>query len=303
MIKKRLILIPALVLVVATLGVVYATIVAPLRQQSNRLADLRRNIRDSERVKKQIKDAQRYVAHKQRCSLPDDPARATTLYQEWLLRSARSLQIDQLLVFPGRPITEDALGHRIPMTVKATLPMSRLASLLDMFEATPILHRVTHLSVDPVKHDAELDMREVTVELEAIALRGTEHATFPVQTTETKPSTRWRDMFARRDPFVPGHRKPKIETSLVSPAKTAADPLKSIRFVGVFSDRGQNQAWLVDSRSDQQFTISADDELELAERACRVVHIGRDFVDLNCNGKTERVDIGEDLGVLKGSSL
>jgi len=113
-----------------------------------------------------VEHALRNLKQSAASSLPADPGKASVLYQGWLIRHLESNGIESAVVTPAPPIVVNGVGHRIPIMIQCSGSMAAVAGFLDQFHATPLLHRMTNLSIASLNDNAE--EHRVTISVEAL---------------------------------------------------------------------------------------------------------------------------------------
>lgn len=251
-----------------------------------------------------VERAQKNLNAVQQQSLPADPSVASLMYQDWLMDQAGAAKLSDAIVTPSRPIVEEGIGHRIPFTVQATATLRHIGQFLDVFYQTPILHRITFLTINNAGN-ATSSRRKLTISLEALALQNATHVESIPAAVPAPPGSRPRlgDCFARHDPFrrinLAGPKRPLANTPPKKPAAAASAPpvdaLQTIRLVASIWHDGRRQAWFYDSRTEQEIIVGVGQHLEVAEFSARVTNIDSDSITLASNQRTRVARLGETL--------
>ncbi|MEO1998977.1 MAG: hypothetical protein ABGZ17_27330, partial [Planctomycetaceae bacterium] len=237
-------------------------------------------------------------------SLPADPSVATILYQEWLMERVSDARLQEAVVTPGRPIIEKNVGHRIPFTVQASAELRHIGQFLDMFYETPILHRITFLSITN-GGNSSASGRRLTVSLEALALEGAPmvDAIPAVDRSQMPPKPSLERYFSRRDPFrrfvVSESKTGVVPRPLAAkPAqepKPRGDALKTTRLVASIWHKGRREAWFYDTRTEREFIVTVGQQLQVAEFSARVTDINSSSITLAHNQRSQVTQLGETL--------
>tara|TARA_R110002072_G_scaffold303069_2_gene492685 strand:- start:11805 stop:12734 length:930 start_codon:yes stop_codon:yes gene_type:complete len=250
-----------------------------------------------------VEHAQRNLNAVRDQSLPGEPKIATLLYQDWLLERVDDAGLDAV-VTPNRAVAEEGVGHRIPFTVQATANLRQIGKFLDDFYSTPVLHRITFLTINNGGNSASTS-RKITVTLEALALSDApyrETLPAPDRSLRAHPSRpKLENYFARRDPFrrttVTPSRGPVI--AIQQPSEPVAAPqidsLKTIRLVASIWQSGQREAWFFDSRTDREFIVTIGEQLKVADYSARVTSIDSDSITLVSNDQPHTTRLGQTL--------
>ena len=269
---------------------------AEVQQAQDRNRQLQLDLQLVERAQKNLRSMRSQ-------SLPDDTSVATLLYQEWLLERVRDARLRDAVVTPGRPIAEQDVGHRIPFTVQATAELRHIGRFLDDFYRTPVLHRITFLSVNNAGDSSSM-ARNLTLSLEALALEGAPliDEIPSIQRSTIASATNLERVFARRDPF---HRvrviesKPKVPVAKQTPPpakpKPKVDPLQSTRLVASVTHNGRREAWLFDARTQREIVVTVGDDLDIAEFSARITDINSSSITFSHKEQIQVTQLGETL--------
>jgi hypothetical protein len=169
------------------------------------------------RFEKQVLAAQRakrkLVEYEER-SLPPSQDQARFLYQQWLLARLEQAGFSeqQVRTQGSQPEGELYVKHTFIVTGKANL--AQLVELLHSLYSVDYLHRITHLTVKPIKDRKELD---VTFNIDAVSVTTAPEA----KALHTRPSSRLthkskEDYLKRvlgRNLFGPPNRSPTLSVS------------------------------------------------------------------------------------------
>lgn len=246
-----------------------------------------------------VEHAQRNLNAVVNQSLPAEPRVAALLYQGWLLERVDDAGLDAV-VTPGRAVVENGIGHRIPFTIQASANLRQIGRFLDDFYSTPILHRITYLTIDNGGNSASTD-RKITVTLEALALAGAPSRDSLPEPEHRAGSQTLQNCFARRDPFrrmtVTTSRKPVIarQQPPVPAAKPRVDALETIRLVASIWQQGQREAWFFDTRTEEELIVRVGAELTVDDFSAHVTDIGSDSITLSSNAGKHTTRLGQTL--------
>ncbi len=257
-------------------------------------------IEQSATVEHALKNLKQLANH----SLPAEPGKACLLYQGWLIRLLDRSSITSSTVTPAPAIVEKGVGHRIPFTVQCTASTQNMAQFLDLFYATPLLHRITNLNISSTS-EGRSDHR-VTLSIEAMAFdsaQDIEQLPEPVAVEEQSSllaALSRDDIFQQALPveavveteFEP---TPAIPEKPTEPVVAPANPLKSVRFVASVWNGQQREAWFFDQRSNTEVSLLASSDLALPDIQGRVLSIGNDFLQMELAGQPCRINLGQTL--------
>lgn len=250
-----------------------------------------------------VEHAQRNLSFVRDQSLPGEPKKASLLYQGWLLERVEDAGLDAV-VTPGRAVVEENVGHRVPFTIQATANLRQIGKFLDEFYSTPILHRITFLTINNAGNSASTS-RKITVTLEALALNDApSRDSLPVPNRSHRSASshpKLEHYFARHDPFrritVTASTKPAIAQKRRSAPKNTPeiDSLRTVRLVASIQQKGKREAWFFDSRTDNEFIVTIGDELKVANFSARVIDIDSESITLADNDQSHTTQLGQTL--------
>jgi len=193
----------------------YSWVAGQFDRRAKEIARLNTDIRKFERTGELGRTASRKIAQFEERSLPANPEVARTRYQTWLVNE---MELAGLIEPDVRFVT--AIGSDKDIFVKqsfsieaiGTLP--QVVELLHAFYAVDWSHRITRLTLRPVKDSKLLD---ITINVEALSLKRASR----VDKLEPKPSQRlaldsrdkYYDAIVGRNLFGPRNNEPKISIS------------------------------------------------------------------------------------------
>lgn len=299
------------ILVFALWETIGAVVLQPLSDSTAAVDAARVNLAGLHNESTLIEQSLRYLKDLKEKSLPADPGTAFVMYQGWLIRQLESCSIDAPVVSPGPPISEESVGYRIPFVVQFEADTIRIARFLDQFHATPLLHRITNLHVIRSPDNAD---HHVLLSIEALSLHDSATIDSIPDVLPADNQMTLESLIAQND-FLGGSETPTtISTAIAAPFESTATPtedsnpvaeastpepakhpLESIRFVASVWNGRQREAWLVDSRSQEEVTVVAASDLALPGVKTKILRVGNDSLQLVLNGKTCRVELGQTL--------
>ncbi len=293
---------------------VNAVVFGPLDAKDAQIAGLTQKVSNRELEFGRIEHAQRELRPLREQSLPPDPSVATTLYQNWLIETAKASGITSVQIVPSRAVEEDEVGYRIPVTVQGTMPTAQLGAFLDRFYSTPLLHRITSLSVTGSESRGN-SLPRVTIALEALALKNAAPSTdlsnkanaaerAGTQPTDQLATASARHFFTARDPFLRGYNGPPSRPASTATAARPAivDPLTQIRLVASLSVNGQTEVWFFNSSTKQQTVVLEGSGFDFAGLQGRLLSADADAVVVEIDGEERRLPIGQTLKLLQNRS-
>ena len=294
------------VAIVAGYGVIDRLLLAPTQTVKAQVQAVAARNQNLESDFAMVEHAQKNLKPVRELSLPADPSVASLVYQDWLLDQMKKAGLQDAVVTPGQPIPEENVGHRIPFTIQTTENMRQIGRFLDSFYASPLLHRITFMTINNAGSSSD-STRKLMLSLEGLALHN-------ATVTDSIPDTRniasrsanakLEYFFSRNDPFRRAVIKPvtftpvgkaEPETPTSSPAKPKVDELKTIRLVASILKQGQPEAWFFDTRTKKEFIVTVGEELKLSDFSGRVISIAADSITLASNDQSQTTKLGETL--------
>lgn len=249
---------------------------------SNRLDQLAQQDLELQKQTTQVKAA--LVASKKMTeyearSLPPQPALARSLYQHWLATKGQEAGLRDQVVTPGAQRAVQDIYVAQTFTIAGKARYEQIVKLLDDIYRVDLLHRVSKLSLKPVKDSKEL---ELSLTLDAVSVRSAPES----QVLHNRPSKRlklespelYQMSIVGRNIFAPANRAPKIsglgrqkgETnrSVSITAKASdPDPLDYVKLELTKSptrdarlDSSGKLSWTPKKAGDYEFEITARDD-------------------------------------------
>lgn len=212
-------------------------------------------------------------------SLPPQPAIARSAYQHWLLTKAEEAGLHEQVVSPAgqRSVMDIYVQQSFTLTGKARY--EQIVKLLHEIYRVDLLHRVSRLSLKPIKDSKELD---VSLTLDAVSVR----TAADTQTLHNRPSKKlkldsaekYQTSIVGRNIFAPTNRKPQIsglgkqkgETNRavsITAKASDPDPLDRVKLELSKSptqdarlDATGKLSWTPRKAGDYEFEITASDD-------------------------------------------
>ena len=256
-------------------------------------------------------------------SLPADPGRASALYQAWLVQQLSESGIESASVNPSIPLTDEFLGHRIPFTIECDAPAAAIATFIDRFSATPLLHRITSLQIVNSSNGFD-DHHRLAVSIEALALPAADEIqTLPQPDAAADTETSLAALLDHHQLLLlPKPPEPEIATgaSPVDMAQTNPQPLpeqtspdpeptpppepprppaptyspgQSLQFIGSILSGDTRRAWFVDRRSGDEYFAAVSEDVSVPELSVRVLAVTDDSVTVLYKAKRVRMKLGQ----------
>ena len=213
-------------------------------------------------------------------SLPPDPALSRSLYQHWLLTKVQEAGLRDQVVSPTgqRPVGDVYVQQTF--TVNGKGRYEQVVKLLDDIYRVDLLHRVSRLSLKPVKDSKDLEM---SLTVDAVSVRTAPEAselhTRPAQRLKLDSLEKYQLSIVGRNIFAPPNRAPRIAGAgrqrgttnrSVDIAVKASDPdpldsvklelTKAPREAGARLDSSGKLSWTPKKAGEYEFEIAAMDD-------------------------------------------
>ena len=194
---------------------IYTWVNGQFDRRAKEIARLNSDIKKFERTAAQGRAAAAKVARYEQRSLPASPDVAKNRYQTWLVNEMELAgMIEPDLKFGASVGGERDIFVRQNYTVDAYGTLPQVVELLHAFYSVDWLHRITRLSLKPVKDSKLLD---ITIHIETLSLKKANS----VDKLEPIPSQRltlasrdaYYDAIVGRNIFGPRNSEPKISIS------------------------------------------------------------------------------------------
>ena len=286
----------------------------PFRTKSVAIAALDRKLSDLEAEALRVQRASRELADCRARSLPSVPSVATAWYQKWLLELLDDSGWTNAVVTPNRAWPEPELGHRLAFAVRGDADPMDVAAFLDAFHSTPLLHKLTALTIQGTEPslsdgrrssdnpDAEDSPLKVVMAIEALSLADADavageglglRASSPnASGAEGHLAQTWN----RHDWFSRPKSAPSLPTqhrSMAAEMPKAPETDQAVRLVASIANGRQREAWLYDGRTRATVVLNERSPFQIADVRGTVLRIEADSVTLALSGGTSaKVQLG-----------
>ncbi len=276
-----------------------------LAQKAQATAELQRRQNRMELARQ----AEQQLEAWRRRSLPANAETAASLYQNWLLQTARdagftSVTIDAALG-RGRP----EVFQVVRLNLQAAAGLEELTAFLHRFYRAGYLHQIAILGVVPEGRGGRLS---VQMTIEALSLPTAKRADeLPEAPSDRALATldEYRDAIAKRNLFAayqppPPPPRPTVEVSRPAPRPTPPAPPPRPRFdvarhaylTGIVKTAdGRWQAWIHARTSDERFELFEGDAFQVGDARGRMLRIEEREAEVEFDGKRYVVALGDNL--------
>jgi hypothetical protein len=214
--RERLFTVIAGVVGVIVVGAfTYSWVSGQFTRRNQEITRLNGELKKFDRTITQGRIASRKIAEYEQRSLPANPEIARTRYQSWLVTEMEAAELVEPDVrFVSSQGSDKDLFIKQTFSVEAHGTLPQVVSLLHAFYGVDWLHRITRLSLRPVK---DSKMLQIVIQVETLSLR----KAASVDKLEARPSHRlvlgspddYYDVIVGRNLFGPKNNEPKVSIS------------------------------------------------------------------------------------------
>lgn len=303
--EQILILIVGTVAAIVLGQLIWRLVATPFTTRQKALATLASNVQTRERQLKELEKAKEKLKEWTARSLPADPVLARRLYQNWLLECAQKAQLENIQVDSGEVRRERDLFYRLPFTVRGQGSLDSLTRFLHSFYSRNYLHAIQRIAITPLKDGKRVDL---LFAIEAAALdNAVAKDSLPTgdiievkmdDVREYAKSIVGRNIFVAYSPPPPEPRRPPPPRTPPRTAPPEPPPLDPIQFAyvnGIVEINGRREVWLYSRTEDKTFKLSENETFQVGKTQGRVLRIGIRDVELEINGQTRKLSLGDNL--------
>lgn len=301
-----------LILIVSTVAIIvlgqllWRVVATPFTTRHKALATLASNVQTRERQLKELTKAKERLAEWSARSLPADPVLARRLYQNWLLECAQQAQLENIQVDSGEVRREKDLFYRLPFTVRGQGSLESLTKFLYAFYSRNYLHTIQRIAITPLKDGKRVDLL-FSIEAAALDTAAAKDSLPSGELVQAKLDDykEYVKVIAGRNVFVAYSPPPPEPPRRSLPPRTVPrpppaepPPLDPIQFAyvnGIVEVNGERQVWLYSRTEDKTLKLSENETFRIGKTQGRVIRIGLRDVELEVNGETRKVSLGESL--------
>lgn len=179
--------------------------------KQDQLADIEGKLLRQQNLVKEALKASKKLSDYERRSLPPQPAIARSAYQHWLLTKAEEAGLREQVVSPAgqRSVMDIYVQQSFTLTGKGRY--EQIVKLLDDIYRVDLLHRVSRLSLKPVKDSKDLD---VSLTLDAVSVRTAQDSqelhNLPSKRLKLDSVEKYQQSIVGRNIFAPANRAPQL---------------------------------------------------------------------------------------------
>ena len=251
------------------------------------------------RVEHGLQAMQQLEAWRKR-SLPSNPEAALSLYQNWLLQTARDAGLSDISIDAVPARRRPNVYQALRFTLQAAATLDELTAFLHDFYQAGHLHQILAMGLAPEGRDGQL---EVQITVEALSLptadQTEELAAVPSEHNLATLDT-YRDSIGKRNLFAAYEPPPQptAEAPLPAPPSPPAphfDPAKHAYLTAIVSADGRPQAWILARTTGETSKLFEGDSFEIGGVEGKVLRIDQREVDLEFDGRQYTLPLGQNL--------
>lgn len=271
---------------------------ALLAQKNNAAAELKRK---QNRLELAIK-ASEQLAEWQERSLPANSETALSLYQNWLLKTARDAGFSGITIDAAQGRRRPGVFQALRLNLQAAASLEELTLFLHRFYQAGHLHQILALGLVPETRGSRLSL-QMTVEAlslpsaerpDSLSAAGSPHKLDALDA--------YRNSIARRNLFAAYQPPPPAEPSRAAPsspptppARPRFDPARHAYLTAIVSVDDRPQAWILARTSGEKFELFEGDAFRIGDARGKVLRIGQREAEVEFDGQRYVVPLGENL--------
>ena len=246
----------------------------------DQLTEIEGKLLRQQNLVKEVVRANKKLQDYEQKSLPPKPDIARSLYQHWLLTKAEEAGLKEQVITPvGNPRAVQNIYVQQTFTLSGRARYEQIVQLLDDIYRIDFLHRVSRLSLKPVKDSKDLDL---SLTLDAVSVttapESKELHTRKSDRLKLDSAEKYQLAIVGRNIFAPENRAPRIsglgrqkgQTNRaveISAKASDPDPFDNVRFELTKSgshdarlDSSGKLSWTPRKAGDYEFEITARDD-------------------------------------------
>jgi len=291
---------------------------------SDSLGSLRRQhdnldteVKDKQLQAKSLQKYEQRLDGFEKRSLPPDHDLARSLYQKWLRKLISSQAgFDDVNVTPAQGQRRRDSYWKFGFVIRGQGTLDQLTKFLYGFYSVDHLHKIVHLTANPLGDSKELDLM---ITVEALSLPGAKQtdklSTEPANRLVLSDLEEYRKAIVRRrmergndrvEPsgglfasYVPVRPPPppRQDDRPPEPRPPAFDESRHTYVTATLEVNGQPQVWINIRTSGKRLQLSEGDTFELGPLSCTIVQIEprRRSVTIEIDGQRHRIRLGDSL--------
>jgi hypothetical protein len=270
---------------------------ALLAQKTNAAAELERK---QNRLDLAIK-ASEQLAEWQERSLPANSETALSLYQNWLLKTARDAGFSGITIDAAQGRRRPGVFQALRLNLQAAASLEELTLFLHRFYQAGHLHQILALGLVPESRGSKLSLQMTVEALSLPATDRTDSLSAAASPHKLDALDAYRNSIARRNLFAayqPPARPPAEPARVASPPPPSPprfDPARHAYLTAIVSVDDRPQAWILARTSGEKFELFEGDAFRIGDTRGKVLRIGQREAEVEFDGQRYIVPLGENL--------
>ena len=243
--------------------------------------------------------AQQQLDEWRRRSLPANPETALSVYQNWLLKTARDAGFSGITIEAAQGRRRPDVFQALRLNVQATAGLEELTAFLHRFYQAGHLHQILALGLVPESRGSKLS---VQMTVEALSLPTADRAdSLAAVSSDHKLDAldAYRRSIARRNLFAAYQPPPRptAETPRPDPPAPASrfDPARHAYLTAIVAVDNRQQAWIHARTSDERFELVEGDTFEIGGTRGKLLRIGQREAEVEFDGRRYVLSLGDHL--------
>ncbi len=243
-----------------------------------------------------------------RRSLPANAEAAVSLYQNWLLQTARNAGLRSITIDAAQGRRRPEVFQALRLNLQATANLEQLTTFLHRFYQAGHLHQIVVLVMLPESRGDQLALQLTIEALSLPAADRTEELTTAPSGHDLAALSVYHDAIARRNlfaayqppppsrPAVAETPRPAPQPRPTTPPPPRFDPVRHAYLTGIVrtvDDRWQ--AWILARTSGETFELFEGDAFQIGDTRGKMLRIEEREAEIEFDGKRYVVPLGDNL--------
>jgi hypothetical protein len=275
---------------------IYHQLTQPITERLGRLASATQSQKAQETSLHQMAKTRQQLLEWEAIALPWDEADAGKIYLPYLTQLAERAGLRQIMLTPT-PSEETSIEARWwGVTMTAQGEPSQWTVLLQTFEATPLLHHIAEINLRP----SSPENTQGTLRIEVLCMPGgdPERQISLPEAVEAHDSlfgsANWfADRTPRTEPIDVVAAVEPVEKEQPAVYQPPPPPPPSLKLIGTFSLEDRQEAWILDTQTQQHHVYRMGDTIDLPGLQTTLDVVDSRGIQCNSAGETIRWELGE----------
>ncbi len=243
--------------------------------------------------------AQRQLDEWRRRSLPANPETALSLYQNWLLKTARDAGFSGITIEAAQGRRRPEVFQALRLNVQATAGLEELTAFLHHFYQAGHLHQILALGLVPESRGSKMSLQMTIEALSLPTADRTDSLAAVPSGHKLAPLDAYRSSIAQRNLFAayqpPPPSRPTAEAPRPAPPPPRFDPARHAYLTAIVAVDDRRQAWIHARTSDERFELLEGDTFEIGGSQGKLLRIGQREAEVEFDGRRYVLSLGDHL--------